>query len=73
MSHTFAGPSIRALGSCLLFSLFSHPPLLAQTQTPATIEQAILRHAQEADLARLGFERLSDIDQAALLAFLKTL
>ena len=36
----------------------------------ATVEEAILRHAREAELARLGFERLSDADRAALLAFL---
>jgi CxxC motif-containing protein (DUF1111 family) len=39
----------------------------------ATLEGAILRHAQEAELARRGFERLSDADRAALLAFLRSL
>ena len=39
----------------------------------ATLEEAILRHAREADLARRGFERLSDGDRAALLAFLGSL
>ena len=33
----------------------------------------MLRHGREADLARRGFERLSDVDKAALLAFLKSL
>ena len=36
----------------------------------ATLEEAIRRHAREAELARRGFERLSDVDRAALLAFL---
>jgi CxxC motif-containing protein (DUF1111 family) len=39
----------------------------------STIEEAILRHAREADLVRRAFERLSAADRAALLAFLKTL
>jgi CxxC motif-containing protein (DUF1111 family) len=39
----------------------------------ATVEGAILRHTREAELARLGFERLSDADRAALLAFLGSL
>ena len=39
----------------------------------ATVEGAILRHAREAELARAGFERLSDADRAALLAFLGSL
>ena len=39
----------------------------------ATIDDAIRRHAREAELARTGFERLSDIDRAALLAFLRSL
>jgi CxxC motif-containing protein (DUF1111 family) len=37
------------------------------------LEEAILRHAREAELARRGFERLSDVDRAALLAFLGSL
>jgi CxxC motif-containing protein (DUF1111 family) len=39
----------------------------------ATLEEAIRRHAHEAELARRGFERLSDVDRAALLAFLRSL
>ena len=39
----------------------------------ATLEEAIRRHAREADLARRGFERLGDADRAALLAFLGSL
>jgi CxxC motif-containing protein (DUF1111 family) len=39
----------------------------------ATLEDAILKHAREAELARRGFERLSDVDRAALLAFLGSL
>jgi len=39
----------------------------------ATLEEAILRHAREAELARRGFEGLGDADKAALLAFLGSL
>jgi CxxC motif-containing protein (DUF1111 family) len=39
----------------------------------ATLEEAIGRHAREAELARRGFDRLSDADRAALLAFLGSL
>jgi CxxC motif-containing protein (DUF1111 family) len=39
----------------------------------ATLEEAIGRHAREAELARRGFERLSPADRAALLAFLRSL
>jgi CxxC motif-containing protein (DUF1111 family) len=39
----------------------------------ATLEEAILRHAREAELARRGFEGLSDANRAALLAFLGSL
>ncbi len=40
-------------------------PRFLHDGSAATIDQAILRHAQEADLARRGFERLSDIDRVA--------
>jgi CxxC motif-containing protein (DUF1111 family) len=39
----------------------------------ATLDEAIRRHAREAELARRGFERLSDADRVALLAFLGSL
>ena len=39
----------------------------------ATVEEAIGKHAREAELARSGFERLSENDRAALLAFLRSL
>jgi CxxC motif-containing protein (DUF1111 family) len=39
----------------------------------ATIEDAIGRHRNEADLARSGFERLSPQDRQRLLAFLRSL
>jgi CxxC motif-containing protein (DUF1111 family) len=39
----------------------------------ATLEQAILRHAREAEQARRGFELLNPVDRAALLAFLGSL
>ncbi|RPI49128.1 MAG: thiol oxidoreductase, partial [Acidobacteria bacterium] len=55
-----------------LWGLRLRRPLL-HDGSAGTIEQAILEHRQEADLARRGFERLSDADRAALLAFLKSL
>jgi CxxC motif-containing protein (DUF1111 family) len=55
-----------------LWGLRLRRPLL-HDGSAATVEQAILRHRQEAELARRGFEGLSDIDRAALLAFLRTL
>src|SRR5688572_4784083 len=39
----------------------------------ATLEEAILKHGREAELARRGFEQLSDVNRAALLAFLGSL
>jgi CxxC motif-containing protein (DUF1111 family) len=39
----------------------------------ASVRDAILRHAAEGELARRGFERASDADRAALLAFLRSL
>lgn len=39
----------------------------------ATIEDAVRRHAGEAELARRGFEQAIEIDRAALIAFLKSL
>lgn len=39
----------------------------------ATLDEAIRRHSREAELARRGFERLSDVDRAALFAFLNSL
>ena len=39
----------------------------------ATAADAILRHRNEAELARLGFERLSPDDRSRLLAFLNSL
>lgn len=55
-----------------LWGLRLRRPLLhdGAAGTPA---EAILRHAGEALLARRGFERLSDDDRAALLAFLRSL
>jgi CxxC motif-containing protein (DUF1111 family) len=55
-----------------LWGLRLRRPLL-HDGSAGTIEQAILRHAQEADLSRRGFERLSEADRAALLAFLRSL
>jgi CxxC motif-containing protein (DUF1111 family) len=39
----------------------------------ATIDDAVRRHAGEAELARRGFEQTSESDRAALIAFLKSL
>jgi CxxC motif-containing protein (DUF1111 family) len=39
----------------------------------ATLDEAIRRHSREAELARRGFERLGDMDRAALFAFLGSL
>jgi CxxC motif-containing protein (DUF1111 family) len=55
-----------------LWGLRLRRPLL-HDGTAATAEDAVRRHAGEADLARRGFEQLSDSDRAALLAFLRSL
>jgi CxxC motif-containing protein (DUF1111 family) len=55
-----------------LWGLRFRRPLL-HDGSAATIEDAIGRHAREAELARLGFERLSPGDRAALMAFLRSL
>jgi CxxC motif-containing protein (DUF1111 family) len=55
-----------------LWGLRLRRPLL-HDGSAATIEHAISRHAREADLARRGFEGLSDADRAALLVFLRSL
>jgi CxxC motif-containing protein (DUF1111 family) len=39
----------------------------------ATLEETIGRHGNEAELARRGYERASESDRAALLAFLRSL
>lgn len=55
-----------------LWGLRLRRPLL-HDGTAATPDEAIRRHAVEAELARRGFERLADADRAALLAFLRSL
>jgi CxxC motif-containing protein (DUF1111 family) len=55
-----------------LWGLRFRRPLL-HDGTAGTIEDAVRRHGNEAELARRGFERLSDIDRAALLTFLRGL
>ena len=55
-----------------LWGLRVRRPLL-HNGSATTIEEAILRHGGEATRARTGFTQLSDPDQAALIAFLKTL
>ncbi len=54
-----------------LWGLRHRRPLLHDGS--ATLDEAIRRHAREAELSRRGFERLSDIDRAALFAFLGSL
>jgi CxxC motif-containing protein (DUF1111 family) len=55
-----------------LWGLRLRRPLL-HDGTASTIEDAIGRHQNEADLARRGFTRLRPADQALLLAFLRSL
>jgi CxxC motif-containing protein (DUF1111 family) len=55
-----------------LWGLRLRRPLL-HDGSAATAEDAVRRHAGEAELARRGFELLSDADRAALLAFLRSL
>lgn len=55
-----------------LWGLRLRRPFLHDGSAP-TIDDAILRHAGEAALARRGFERLPEAERAALLAFLRSL
>ena len=55
-----------------LWGLRFRRPLL-HDGSAATIDDALRRHAGEAELARRGFEQASQSDAAALLAFLKSL
>jgi CxxC motif-containing protein (DUF1111 family) len=55
-----------------LWGLRFRRPLL-HDGSAATIDDAVRRHAGEADLARRGFEQASESDRAALVAFLKSL
>jgi CxxC motif-containing protein (DUF1111 family) len=55
-----------------LWGLRLRRPLL-HDGSAATADDAIRRHGGEAELARLGFERLNDADRAALAAFLRSL
>jgi CxxC motif-containing protein (DUF1111 family) len=55
-----------------LWGLRLRRPLL-HDGSAATAEDAVRRHAGEAELARRGFEQLGDADRAALLAFLRSL
>src|SRR5262249_17581380 len=55
-----------------LWGLRMRRPLL-HDGSASTIDEAILRHQQEGDLARRGFERLSPDDRAHLVAFLRSL
>jgi CxxC motif-containing protein (DUF1111 family) len=55
-----------------LWGLRLRRPLL-HDGAAGTVEEAVRRHGVEALLARQGFERLSDADRAALLAFLRSL
>ncbi len=55
-----------------LWGLRLRRPLL-HDGSAGTVEEAVLRHRGEALLSLRGFERLSDDDRAALLAFLRSL
>ena len=55
-----------------LWGLRFRRPLL-HDGSAATIEEAIRRHAGEADIAQRGFEKSISEDRAALLAFLRSL
>jgi CxxC motif-containing protein (DUF1111 family) len=55
-----------------LWGLRLRRPLL-HDGSAATIQDAILKHGREADLARRGFAALGDVDRALLLAFLRSL
>ena len=55
-----------------LWGLRLRRPLL-HDGSAATVDEAVRRHGGEALLARRGFERLSDAERAALLAFLRSL
>jgi CxxC motif-containing protein (DUF1111 family) len=55
-----------------LWGLRFRRPLL-HDGSASNIPDAIMRHAGEAELARLGFERLRDDDRVALLRFLQSL
>jgi len=55
-----------------LWGLRLRRPLL-HDGSAATAEEAIRRHANEAELARRGFEQANDADRTALLAFLRSL
>jgi CxxC motif-containing protein (DUF1111 family) len=47
--------------------------LLLHDGSAATVEDAIAMHRHEAELARMGFDRLGDRDRRALIAFLNAL
>lgn len=55
-----------------LWGLRLRRPLL-HDGSAATVDEAVRKHGGEAVLARRGFERLSDAERAALLAFLRSL
>jgi CxxC motif-containing protein (DUF1111 family) len=55
-----------------LWGLRFRRPLL-HDGSAATIEEAVRRHAGEADLARRGFEQATQSERAALISFLKSL
>ena len=47
--------------------------LLLHDGSAATVDAAVRRHDREAELARLGFEKLSAADRKTLMAFLRSL
>ena len=64
--------ALRSVDVRRLWGLRFRRPLL-HDGSAGTAEDAIGRHREEAELARRGFERLSDEDRAALFAFLRSL
>ena len=65
-----AGPA--EIRTPALWGLRFRRPLL-HDGSAATVEEAIARHLAEAEVARRGFDELSAVDRAALLAFLGSL
>ena len=67
-----AGAAPEEIRTPALWGLRHRRPLLHDGSAP-TVVDAIARHAEEAALARQGFDRLSPVDRLALLEFLDSL
>jgi CxxC motif-containing protein (DUF1111 family) len=55
-----------------LWGLRLRRPLL-HDGSASTIDEAVVRHSREGELARRGFSQLRETDRALLMAFLKSL